>query len=243
MHPMTCRCAQCRNSGELEVLEFEGDAGEFEFESGYESATESAYESAYESSYERPMDDAREYELALELLSVSSEEELDQFLGKLVSGAWKGLKKVGSAVGKIAKPLGGVLRGVAKAALPFVGGALGSFIPIPGVGTMIGRAVGQAVSSALEAETAGLEAEARDLEMARRFVRIADAAARQAATAVTRGVEPVRAVQQAVATAARQHVPGMAPVKSLGGAARSTPLSARARRWVRRGNTIVVHGV
>ena len=235
MHPMTCGCARCRNQGELEVLGFEGDAGEFE------SADESAYE------FEGAMDDAREVELALELLSVSSEEELDQFLGKLVSGAWKGLKKVGSAVGKIAKPLGGVLRSVAKTALPFVGGALGSFIPIPGVGTMIGRAVGQAVSSALEAETAGLDPDARDLEMARRFVRIADTAARQAASAVTRGVEPVRAVQQAVASAARQQVPGMAAMQGQGAVARSAARAglagARARRWVRRGNTIVVHGV
>lgn len=230
MHPITCSCRRCRHAGEVEVLEFE-DSGEFEDASEFED------ESA-------PMDDAREYELALELLAVSNEEELDQFLGKLVRGAWKGLKKVGSAVGKVVKPLGGVLRTVAKTALPFVGGALGSLIPIPGVGTMIGRTVGQAVSSALEAETAGLEPEARDLEMARRFVRIADTAARQAVTSVARGAEPMRAVQQAVASATRRHVPGISPAPARGAFGRAAlPGNRTPQRWVRRGNMIVVHGV
>ncbi len=232
MHPMTCSCRHCRQAGDVEVLEFE-DSGEFEDASEFEFEDEAA-----------PMNDARELELALELLSVSSEDELDQFLGKLVRGAWKGLKKVGSAVGKVAKPLGGVLRTVAKTALPFVGGALGSFIPIPGVGTMIGRAVGQAVSSALEAETAGLEPEARDLEMARRFVRIADTAARQAAGLVARGAEPVRAVQQAVASATRTHAPGASRMSAPGAVGRAAlPGSRTPQHWVRRGNTIVVHGV
>jgi uncharacterized protein (DUF697 family) len=61
--------------------------------------------------------------------------------------------------GGIAKPLGGVLKGVAKKALPFVGGALGSIIPIPGVGTAVGTAVGSAASKLLEAELEGLSPE------------------------------------------------------------------------------------
>ena len=92
-------------------------------------------------------------------------------------------KAAGSFVGKVARPLGGILKGVAKAALPFVGGALGSFIPIPGVGTAIGSALGGALSKALEAEFQGMEAEERDFEIARRFVQMAGTAARQAALA------------------------------------------------------------
>lgn len=222
MHAMTCRCPQCRGNAEFERLGF---AAEFEDGAEFEG------EYAGESGYAPPFDEAEEYELAMELLSISSEDELEQFLGRLVRGAWKGLKKVGSAVGRIAKPLGKVLRGVAKAALPFVGGALGSFIPIPGVGTMIGRTIGQAVSSALEAETVGLEGEMRELEQARRFVRIAGSAARRLANVPPAG-DPQRAAHDAVLAAAHRHLPQL----RLG-----TPAAAGGR-WHRRGNRIVIQG-
>lgn len=222
MHATTCQCSRCRAgvSGAFETLEFGASLpSELTFETEASVAARDG---------EGPFSEADEIDLALELLSVSSEDELDQFLGKLVRGAWKGIKKVGSAVGKIAKPLGGVLKGLAKQALPFVGGALGSLIPIPGVGTALGRAVGSAVSQALEAEVAGLEAEERDLEMARRFVRIAGSAAQQAARAPMSG-DPQAVVRSAVLGAARQHLPGL-------GAA------IQGGRWERRGNQIVIVG-
>ena len=226
MHANTCQCSRCRA----------GMSGAFKtFEFGTPLSSELTFES--EASFgardgEAPFNEADEIDLAMELLSVSSEDELDQFLGKLVRGAWKGIKKVGSAVGKIAKPLGGVLKGLAKQALPFVGGALGSLIPIPGVGTMLGRAVGTAVSKALEAEVTGLESEERDLEMARRFVRIAGSAAQQAARAPMSG-DPQAVVRSAVLGAARQHLPrlGAAIQGGQGGG-----------RWERRGNQIVILG-
>eukprot|EP01034_Spumella_vulgaris_P045618 gene45618-56836_t len=142
-------------------------------------------------------------ELALELMSVTSDAELDQFLGGLFKGALKGLKKVGSAIGKVAKPLGGALKGIAKKALPFVGGALGSFIPIPGVGTAIGSALGGAVAKALELEFSGMEYEQQEFEMARRFVRIAGTAAQLAAS--SDGTP--QAVRKALGEALVQHVP------------------------------------
>jgi hypothetical protein len=171
-----CHCARCRNGAEaeLEVLEFA--------EHG-------------------PFGEAEEIGLAMELMSVASEAELDQFLGKL-------FKKVGSVVGKFAKPLGGVLKGLAKTALPFVGSALGSFIPIPGVGTALGGALGGALAKALEMETLGMEGEERELEMARRFVRIAGTAAQQAALA-GQGQDPRQAAQRAVNEALRSHLPRM----------------------------------
>src|SRR5262249_17289427 len=97
-----------------------------------------------------PFSEAEETELAYELLGVSSEEELDQFLGKLFKGVVRGIGKVASFAGKALRPLGGILKGIAKKALPFVGGALGSLIPIPGVGTAVGSALGGALSKALE---------------------------------------------------------------------------------------------
>ncbi|KQU74607.1 MULTISPECIES: hypothetical protein [unclassified Rhizobacter] len=219
MHPYRCRCPQC--GGAQESFEFAAE-GEGEGEGEYEGEFE--YEGEGEAG--SPFSEAEEIALAAELLSVSSEAELEQFLGKL----WKGVKKVAGTVSKIAKPFSGVLKAVAKKALPFVGGALGSLIPIPGVGTALGTALGSAVSSALEMEFEGLELEDREFEMARRFVRIAGTAAQQA----TDSTAPAE-FEAAVAAAAQQHLPHFSgralPGRPLGG------------RWTRRGAALVLHGV
>ena len=227
MHAMTCRCPNCRTGAAgFETLGFE-----------FQSEAEDEYEASFGArDGESPFSEAEETELAMELLSVASEEELDQFLGKLFKGAWKGLKKVGSVVGKIAKPLGGVLKGLAKKALPFIGGALGSLIPIPGVGTALGSALGSAVSKALEAEFSTLQSEEQQFESARRFVRIAGCAAQQAARAAD-GADPQATVRKAVLDAARRHVPRLA-----GAAAGARQASQADGRWVRRGSQIVIEG-
>lgn len=216
--------------------EYYGSSTEFGFESEFGFEGEREYIAV---TGESPFSEAEEMELAAELLSITSEEELDQFLGKLFKGAWRGIKKVGRAIGKVARPLGRVLKGVAKAALPMVGGALGTLIPIPGVGTAIGRAVGTAVSKALEAGTEGMSEEDQEFEVARRFVRLAGIAARQAATTPS-GANPMAAAQAAVASAARQLAP------SLSAAGLPSPLGtgfrSRRGRWIRRAGNIMVHG-
>lgn len=158
---------------------------------------------------EYPFSEAEELELAAELLSISNEEELDLFLGKLFKGIGRGLKKFGRFIGKKVLPaLGKGLKAIGKVALPIVGKALGSFIPIPGVGTAIGGAIGTAVSKALELEFNGLPSEEAELEMARRFVRIAATAARQAALANPRA-NPEAIVNTALMAAVRMHVPNL----------------------------------
>ena len=224
------------------LTEFEPETGIFESDA-FEVPEE--VEISGDSAMESPFDEVEEMELTTELLGITDEAELDQFLGKLFKGAWRGIKKVGSVVGKIARPLGGVLKGLAKKALPFVGGALGSLIPIPGVGTAVGTALGSAVSKALEAELEGMNPEDREFEMARRFVRLAGTAAKQAALAQP-GVDPQAAAKAAVMAAARQHVPGLlqgaantattATTTAAGGAGRSG-------RWIRRGRKIILLGV
>jgi hypothetical protein len=209
---------------EFENDEFENDESEFDGEADLES----------------PLEEFEEMEYAAELLSIQSEEELDQFLGKLIKRAGRGLGQIG----RVFRPLGGVLKGLAKKALPFVGGALGSFIPIPGVGTAVGTALGSAVGNALEAEFEGMEPEDQEFEMAKRFVRVAGAATQQAANAGPE-TDPQAAVKSAVIAAARQHVP------SLGDAMRNRPGSSggagsgrrRSGRWIRRGGKILLLGV
>lgn len=190
---------------------------------------------------ESPFSEAEEIELAAELLSISSEEELDQFLGKMFKGIGRGLKKAGRFIGKRVLPvLGKGLKTLAKAALPVAGKVLGSFIPIPGVGTAIGGAVGTALSNALELEFSGLNAEEAELERARRFVRIAGTAARQ--TALTDpNMDPQAAVKAALIAAARQHVPNLPASVASGGTVLDNSMgSAHTGRWVRRGTRIAV---
>jgi hypothetical protein len=179
MYSKNCQCASCRHTaaGGFEVMEFSSEMS-------------------------APFSEQEEMELAMELLSVSSEAELEQFLGNVFRKAWQGIKKV-------AKPLGGALKGIAKAALPMVGGALGSFIPIPGVGTALGSALGGAISKALEVELnemGEMAQEDREFETARRVVRIAGTAARLAGDS---DGSP-QAVRGALLQAVRTHAPHMA---------------------------------
>jgi hypothetical protein len=224
------------------VTELEPEMDEFESD---EFETDE-FEVDGETDLESPFEEFEEMEYAAELLSIQSEEELDQFLGKLIKRAGRGLGKMG----QVFRPLGGMLKGLAKKALPFVGGALGSFIPIPGVGTAVGTALGSAVSQALEAEFEGMDPEDQEFEMAKRFVRVAGAAARQAASAGP-DTDPRAAVKSAVVTAARRHVPGLGNVAGAGNIMRndegatSAGASGRRRsgRWIRRGRKILLLGV
>lgn len=167
--------------------------------------------------------------LAAELLTVSNEEELEQFLGGLIKKAASGISSF--ARSSAGKALGGVLKQVAKTALPTVGGALGSLIPIPGVGTAVGTMAGKALASALEFET-GLSAEDREFEVAKQVVRLATDAARTAAQAPA-GSNPAAVAMQAVKTA----------MQGAAGAGATAGGQAQSGRWVRRGRHIVLLGV
>ena len=177
-----------------------------------------------------------EAELAAELLTVSSEAELDQFFGKLFKTVSKGVSTLAkSPVGKI---VGGALKQAAKSALPSVGAALGSMIPIPGVGTALGGMAGKALASALEMETAGLSAEDSEFEMAKGIVRMAANAAQTAARAPA-GSNPTAVANTAIRGAIRS------VATQGGGAARAAGGTARATqgRWIRRGRQIILLGV
>lgn len=217
-----------------EALESEEFEFAFEGESG-------AYGEVYgEIGLESPFTEAEEMELAAELLEITSEEELDQFLGKLFKGAWRGIKKVGSAVGKIARPLGKALKGVAKVALPIAGKVAGGFFGGP-IGGAIGGKLGSIVSKALEMEFEGLALEDREFEMAQKFVRVAGTAARQAALAQPGG-DPQAAANAAVVAAARRHLPHFSKL-AANPALPSAPGSTNSGRWIRRGRRIVLLGV
>lgn len=188
---------------------------------------------------ESPFNEAEEMELAAELLSISNEEELDQFIGKL-------LKKAGRAAGKfirspIGKHIGGIIKGAAKSALPMIGSALGNAI-LPGVGGALGGKAASMAGSMLGLELEGLSQEDQEFEIARQIVRFGGAAASNAAE-VAPTTPPQQAAQTAAVSAAQQYAPGLLKPKTEGaGKSRCRCGHRRSGRWVRNGNKIVLLG-
>ncbi len=154
---------------------------------------------------EAPLPEIQETQMAAELLEITNEEELDHFLGSLI-------RKAAGAIGKVVKSpigraLGGVLKQVAKRALPIAGTALGSFVGGP-LGGAIGGKLASAAGGMFGLEVGGMSPEDRDFEVARRFVRFAGHAAKRAAVAPPQ-VNPVSAAKAAVVEAAKRYAPGL----------------------------------
>jgi uncharacterized protein (DUF697 family) len=194
---------------------------EFELNPEYvnEYSQEFEYNGEYQgeiSSQEGTFNEVSQMELASELLSVTNEMELDQFLGKLFK------KAVGAASTFVKSPagkaLGGVLKNVAKKALPIAGKVLGNAV-LPGVGGMIGGALGNAASGMFELELEGLSQEDREFETAKAFVKFAGNAARNAASS-PQNRPPADVARNAVATAARRYAPGLLRHRSGGSSGR-----------------------
>lgn len=198
--------------------------------------------------------DAQEIDLASELMVATTEQELDQVIGEI---ARRRRRRRGGGNSNIFGALGGMLKGVAKQALPIVGGALGT-AALPGIGTAGGAALGSALANIFELPEGELLEEGDfEFEVARRFVRLADDAMAEAAD-MPANAEPRAAAREALKRSAERHAPGLARVLNRTGAAGSRPtggtapaagrLPSRAAlgqsgRWVRRGNAIILLGV
>lgn len=200
--------------------EYEYPSNEFDTASEWETGGLGDEAEVYE------LEESTELELASELLEITSEEELEEFLGKLVKSVARGARTfIRSPIGKA---LGGVLKNVAKTALPVVGSAIGSFVA-PGVGTAIGGKLGSLASSLLEVEEYESmdEAEA-ELEAARRYVRWASGTVRNAMRAPT-GVPPRTVVRSAAVSSARRYAPAL--LRSQGQQGRATTAGRSAGGW------------
>ena len=185
--------------GEANEAQEQGFLGET-----YEAQEAQEQEFLGEIGQEAVFDEVTEMELAAELLELSNEDELEQFLGKLI-------KKAANVVGSVAKgPLKAllpVLKKAAKVALPVAGAALGNLV-VPGLGGAIGGKLASAAGSMFGLELEGLSSQDREFEVARRYVRFAGAAANRMARTPTR--VPIRnAVRSAAIGAARRHIPGL----------------------------------
>jgi hypothetical protein len=208
---------QMEFAGEMENFEFSGES----FETGI-------------------FNEQQETELAAELLEVvGNEQEMDRFLGDLIS-------KAGQAAGTFinsstGQALGGLLKGAARKALPYAGQAIGGYFG-GSTGAKIGGQLGSAASGLFE-----FEQEDRELDAAKTFVRMAADAVKN--VAATPGANPRAAASAALAQAAKIHIPSL--LSQAGGAAAATPTGSSSAqsgrshtgRWIRRGSKIVLLGV
>ncbi|MBR0916245.1 MULTISPECIES: hypothetical protein [Bradyrhizobium] len=191
------------------------------------------------------MSEQEEIQLAHELLAVNNEQELEQFLGSFI-------RRAVSTVGQIAKSpigqaIGGVLKSVARKALPMAGAALGGYIGGP-LGAKIGNGLANAAGKAIGLEQEFGESEELEFAGARQFVRLASNTARQAAAAAAAGADPRLAAQSAALAAARKFAPGLVGWSpGTGGVVgMAAPLMGhrpKSGRWLRRGHQIVLFGV
>jgi hypothetical protein len=188
--------------------------------------------------HQSALGEQREMELAAELLEVSSEEELEQFLGNLIGSVQQGIGRfmrsdTGQALGGLLKDS---LKDLTKKALPVVGRSIGQWVSPEGGGEP-GARLASAAGALLGLELEGLSGEDREFEVSRQLVRFTGSAVQHAALA-PRGVPGPVAARAAVQRAARTYAPGLLP--RLQG--RSTRLWPRSGRWVRRGRAIVLFG-
>ena len=185
--------------------------------------------------------EAQELALASEVLEITSEEELEQFLGDL----WNSTKAAASKVynsGVVQAAIPG-LKAVGAAVLPKAAAWLADRYA-PGTGGIASAGVQAAVDQWLKEELEGLSGEDREFEAARRYVRFVDDTFRRAAQVPDR-VPPTVAAQVVLRDAAREHVPGLVPFLvqlQNGGTANGGEAveAAASGSWTRQGSAIVL---
>ena len=234
-----------------EAMELYGEDAEFDEAEDFEFGGEEVetFETAEE------LDETEEMELASQLLEITDEAELDQFLGRLI-------KRAGRAVGQFARSgagraLGGILKSAAKKALPILGSAIGGYVGGP-AGGRVGSQLAANAGGLFGLELEGLSEEDQEFEVARRLVRFSDAAAKNLASAPST-LSPQQAANAAAIAAAKRHAPGM--IRAAGASAAGTSAGcpncgkagnghgsqgcpkcgkARSGRWIRRGPHIII---
>jgi hypothetical protein len=170
-------------------------------------------------------------ELTAQLLGVNSEQELENFLGDLINRA-------GRAIGSFARSpvgqaIGGILKGVAKQALPIAGGALGAYVGGP-LGAQLGSGMASMAGQALGLELEGLSQEDKEWEATKQFVKFAGETVKNALQAAP-NADPIAVANAAAVEAARIHAPGL-----LGAAPAA---KGQGGQWVRRHGVIILFGV
>lgn len=232
-----------------------GQSGEYEYDQEYEFEFSPIQASAGGSIGAGVFTEAQEMELAAELLGVTDEAELEQFLGglfnKAVSFGRKAFKTAKRfADTRIGKQLTAFAKGAVRQALPALGQAAGAaLMPYMGpAGPMVGSAAASLGASALGLELEGLSPEDQEFEVAKQLVRLVGDAAQRAADIAGSDADPMMAAKAAMVAAAKTHAPGLLrPVGARPSVRdhRSAPNAGPVRTgtWVRQGNGVVLIGL
>jgi len=203
--------------------------GEGEYGAEAEAEGEAEYEGEQEA--ESPLGEEQEMELAAQLLEVGSDAELEYFMGNLFRRAARGVRSF--ARSRHGRMLGGMVKRLAKKALPIAGRAVGTYFGGP-VGARLGGRLGRFASNLFELELEGLSPEDREFEIARQVVRLGAAAASRAARA-PRTAPPRVVAQRAFTSAARVFAPGLLRRRIPDGAGPGVPgIRPRRRRGIGR---------
>jgi len=203
--------------------------------------------------------ETQEMELASQFLEITSEAELEEFLGDLFKRATAAAGDAFAAAGRaynsdlVQKSVIPALRSAARDFGPTAVGSVSNYL-LPGTGALVAARAQQVADrrladpmptadQVLKEELEGLSGEDREFEIARRYIRFAIDALQRALQAPPRVPKPV-AAEIAVSEAARTHVPGLVPfVPQLVREASSDAGSnggADGGRWFRQGSSIVV---
>ena len=239
MHDIDRTMQEMEYEGELE-LEFDDDELEMEYDDDEMDYNDDEFELEYDDGEmefeigESPFTQEEEMELATQLLSVNSDEELDLFFRRLGRRIKRGFKKAGRFLKS--KRFRRILKGLTKRALPIAGKAAGAYFGGP-VGSKIGGMVGSYASSLFELELEGLSPEDQEFEIARRIVRFAGVAA-QNADKLSRKMPANKAMTAGIKMAAKKNAPGLLKRK----AGKKFGKSGSYGKWVRKGNRIILYG-
>lgn len=188
--------------------EYQGEYGNQESESGFGGygGMSGEYQGEGEYGSNELNQEAYETEMATELLGVSNEAELEQFLGGLIRKAAGAVKSFANS--SAGQALGGILKSAAKQALPIAAGALGSALGGP-AGGAIGSKLGSMASNLFELELEGLSNEDKEFELSKAYVRFANEAVRQAARNPRFRSYPQQVAKNAIVVSARRYAPGL----------------------------------
>lgn len=170
-----------------------------------------------------------EMKLAASLLGITDETELDRFIGKLIGQAGQAVGRfVSSSTGQA---LGGILKAVAKQALPMIERAHSGYVDVDRE-TQIRGQLKSVDGRIFGLELEGLSPEDKEFEVAKKFVRFAGDAAKNAmSTPITAG--PRAVAKKAIVQAAQRHAPGLL-CNGLGA-------PKHTGHWFRRGRNIIVN--
>jgi peptidoglycan hydrolase-like protein with peptidoglycan-binding domain len=187
-------------------------------------------------------EELQEFGQAAELLSVTNEQELEQFIGDLISDFAKTAR--GYAGSPAAQTMAGILKSTARQVLPVLSRVLqGDGSVLDGTGTGRPFFGGDNVFAQELGEMGEGEGE---FETAKRYVKFARHAVKRA-TEADPSLPPAEQAKTAVVEAAKQYAPGLTEAAQAivtGGepAVQPQPHHRRSGEWVRKGKNIVLQG-